>query len=84
MARAVVLLVCGRWVGNPLPLQALALLALVLLLLMRRVGWALVVHRLVPGRSTVGRSYHNLPLLCFLVGVDCLICDDDITDKLWE
>jgi hypothetical protein len=30
------------------------------------------------------QSYHNLPPLCFLVGVDRLIHDDDITDKLWE
>jgi hypothetical protein len=66
-----------RWVGNPLLLRAL-----VLLLLMRRVGGAVVVHHLVPERNTVGRSYHIFPLLCFLVGADRLIRDDDITDKL--
>jgi hypothetical protein len=73
------LMLALRWVGNPL-----LLLVLVLLLLMRRVGTDVVVHHPIPGRSTVGRSYHNLPLICFFVGVDCLICDDDITDKLWE
>jgi hypothetical protein len=46
--------------------------------------WAVVVHHSILGRSTAGRSYHNLPLLCFLVCADCLIHDDDITDKLWE
>jgi hypothetical protein len=68
-----------RWAGNTLLL--VVLLALVLLL----TGWvsgAMVVHHLVPGRSTAGRSYHNLPLLCFLVGANCLIHSDDITDKL--
>jgi hypothetical protein len=48
------------------------------------VSGAVVLHHPVPGRSTAGWSYHILPLLCFLVGVDRLICDDDITDKLWE
>jgi hypothetical protein len=57
-----------RCSGNPLLLWALVLLAL-----MRWVGGAVVVHRPVPGRSTAGRSYHNLPLLCFLVGADHLI-----------
>jgi hypothetical protein len=64
-----------RWAENPL---------LVLLLLTRPVGGAVVVHRLVPGRSTVGRSYYDLPLLCVLVCVDCIVRDDDITNKLWE
>jgi hypothetical protein len=68
-----------RWAGNPL-----LLLALVLLLLMTRVGGTMVVHHPVPERSIARRRYHNLPLLCFLVGADHLICDDDVTDKLWE
>jgi hypothetical protein len=46
--------------------------------------WAVVVHHLVPGRSTAEQSCHDLPLLCFLVGVDCIVRDDDITDKLQE
>jgi hypothetical protein len=44
----------------------------------------MVVHHPVPARSTARRSYHNLPLLCFLLGADCIIHDDDIADKLWE
>jgi hypothetical protein len=68
-----------RWAGNPL-----LLLTLVLLLLMRRVGGAVVVHRPVSGRSTAGRSYYSLPLLCILVCADRIIHDDDITDKLRE
>jgi hypothetical protein len=71
-------------VGNLLLLWALVLLALVVVLLMRRVGRALVVHHPVPGTSTARRSYHRLPLICFLVGADRLIHDDDITNKLWE
>jgi hypothetical protein len=67
-----------RWVGNPLLLLALVLL------LMRQVGGAVVVHRPILGRSTSGWSYHILPLLCFLVGVDYSVHDDDITNKLWE
>jgi hypothetical protein len=68
-----------RWVGN-----LLLLLTLVLLLLMRLVGGAVVVHRPVPWRSTAGQSCHNLPLLCFVMDVDRIVPDDDITDKLWE
>jgi hypothetical protein len=43
-----------------------------------------MVHRLVPWRGTTERSYHSLPLLCLLVGADCIIRDDDIADEVWE
>jgi hypothetical protein len=46
------------------------------------VSGVVVLHHPVPGTSTAGWSYHILPLLCFPVGVDHLIYDDDITDKL--
>jgi hypothetical protein len=68
-----------RWARNPL-----WLLTLVLLLLTRWVGGTLVVHHPVPGRSTTGRSYYDLPLLCVLVCADRIVHDDDITNKLWE
>jgi hypothetical protein len=32
--------------------------------------------------GTARRSCHNLSLLCFLVGADRIIPDDDITEKL--
>jgi hypothetical protein len=64
--------------GNPLWLLTLVLL------LMRWVGGTVVVHHPVPGRSTIGRSCYGLPLLCILVCADCMIHDNDITDKLWE
>jgi hypothetical protein len=44
----------------------------------------MVVPRLVLQRNTTGWSYHNLPLLGFLVGVDGIIHDHDIADKLWK
>jgi hypothetical protein len=53
-----------------------------LLHLVRWVGGAVVVHHLVLRGSTSGRSCHNLPLLGFLVGVDRIVYDDDIADKL--
>jgi hypothetical protein len=56
----------------------------VLLWLSGWVGGAVVVHRSVLRRSTTGRSYHNLPLLGFLVSTDSIVHDDDIADKLWE
>jgi hypothetical protein len=59
-----------RWVGNPL-------LLLALVLLMRRLEGTVVVHRLVPGRSTARRSCYNLPLLYVLVCVDRIVRDDD-------
>jgi hypothetical protein len=62
-----------RWVVNSLWL---------LVLLTRRVGGTVVVHRLVPRMSTAERSYYNLPLLCVLVCADRIIRDDDIIDKL--
>jgi hypothetical protein len=62
-----------RWVVNSLWL---------LVLLTRRVGGTVVVHRLVPRMSTAGRSCYNLPLLCVLVCADRIIRDDDIIDKL--
>jgi hypothetical protein len=45
---------------------------------------AVVVHHPVLRRSTLRRSYHNLLLLGFLMGVDCIIHDDDIVDKLYK
>jgi hypothetical protein len=57
-------------------------LVLMLLWLARWVGGAVVVHHLVLRRSTTGRSCHNLSLLGFLVSVDCIVCDDDIANKL--
>jgi hypothetical protein len=69
-----------RWAGGPL-----LLLTWVLLLLTRGggegLGGSVVVRHLIPWRSNVVRSCHNLPLLCFLVSVDCIIHDDDIADK---
>jgi hypothetical protein len=55
-----------------------------LLQLSRWVGGAVVVHYPILQRSTIGRSCHNLTLLGFLVGVDCIIRDDDIADELWK
>jgi hypothetical protein len=49
------------------------------------VGWvgrAVVVHRPIPRMSTIRQSCHNLSLLSFLVGMDCIVRDHDITDKL--
>jgi hypothetical protein len=64
-----------RWVGS-----ALLLLTLVLMLV-RRVSGAMMVHRLVPWGSTTERSYHILPLLCLLVGADRIIRNGDIANK---
>jgi hypothetical protein len=44
----------------------------------------MVVHHLVLWGSTFGRSCHILPLLGFLVSVNCIVCNDDIADKIWE
>jgi hypothetical protein len=41
-----------------------------------------VIHHPVLQRSTTGWSCHSLPLLGFLVGAECIVCDHDITDKL--
>jgi hypothetical protein len=60
------------------------MLMLVLLLLSRWVGGAMVVHHLVLRRRTVGWSSHSLPLLGFLVGVDGIVRDHDIANKLWK
>jgi hypothetical protein len=70
-----------RWVRSPL---LLLMLVLVLLWLTGWVGGAVVVHRSVLRRSTTGWSFHNIPLLGFLVGVDGIIRDHDIADKLWK
>jgi hypothetical protein len=43
-----------------------------------------VVHHPILRRSTFGRSCHNLPLLDFLVGTDCIVRDHDIAYKLWK
>jgi hypothetical protein len=42
----------------------------------------MVVHHPVLWGSTSGRSCHNLPLLGFLVGADCIFCDYGIADEL--
>jgi hypothetical protein len=57
---------------------------MVLVLLSRWIGGAMVVQRLVLQRSTTGWSSHNLPLLGFLVGADCIVRDHDIADELWK
>jgi hypothetical protein len=44
----------------------------------------MVVHRPVLQRSTTGWSSHNLPLLGFLVGTDCIIHDHDDADELYK
>jgi hypothetical protein len=36
------------------------------------------------GGGTSGQSCHNLPLLGFLMGTDCIVHDYDIADKLWK
>jgi hypothetical protein len=57
---------------------------MLVLLLSGWVGGAVVIHRLILQRSTTGWRCHDLPLLGFLVGVNCIIRDHDITDKLWK
>jgi hypothetical protein len=57
---------------------------LVLVQLLRWIGGAMVVHRPVIQGSTSGWSGHNLPLLGFLMCVDCIIRDHDIVDELWK
>jgi hypothetical protein len=60
------------------------MLVLVLLRLSGWVGGAVVVHRMVLRRSTIGWSSHSLPFLGFLVCVDCVIRDHDVADELWK
>jgi hypothetical protein len=48
------------------------MLMLVLVQLLRWIGGAVVVHRPVHWGSTTGWSSNSLPLLGFLVGVDCI------------
>jgi hypothetical protein len=43
-----------------------------------------VVHCSILWRSTIGGSCPSLPLLGFLVGVDYIVRDHDIADKLWK
>jgi hypothetical protein len=43
-----------------------------------------VVHHLVLRGSTTRQSSHNLSLLGFLVGVECIVRDHDVADELWE
>jgi hypothetical protein len=69
-----------RWTGSPLLLLTLVL---VLLRLSRWVGGVVVVHRPVLQRITTGWSSHNLHLLGFLVGMDGIVRDHDVADKLW-
>jgi hypothetical protein len=59
-------------------------LVLVLLRLSGWVGGAMVVHRSVIGRSTTGWGIHNLPLLGFLVCVDCVVRDQDVANEFWK
>jgi hypothetical protein len=40
-----------------------------------------VVHHPILRRSTIRRSCHSLPILGYLVSMDCIICDDDIADQ---
>jgi hypothetical protein len=42
---------------------------------------AVVVHHPVLRRSTIGRSCHSLPLLGYLVSMDCIVCGDGIADQ---
>jgi hypothetical protein len=75
-----------RLAGSPLlPLVLMLMLLLMLLLMLARwVGGAMMIHHPVPHGSTTGWSYHNLSLLCLLVGADHIIHDDDIADKFCE
>jgi hypothetical protein len=57
---------------------------LLVLMLVRQVGGAMMVHHPVPWRGTTGRSCHDLPLLCLLVSMDHIVRDDDIADEFWE
>jgi hypothetical protein len=70
-----------RWEGSPLLLLTLVLM---LVWLARWVGGAVVVHHPVHQGSTCGWSCHSIPLLGFLMGVDCIVCDDDIAHELWK
>jgi hypothetical protein len=70
-----------RWVGSPLLRMTLVLM---LLWLSGWVGGAMMVHRPVLQMSTTGWSCHNLPLLGFLVDVDCIVHDHDIANELWK
>jgi hypothetical protein len=44
----------------------------------------MVVHHPVLQWITTKWSSHNLPLLGFLVGTDCIVRDHDISDELWK
>jgi hypothetical protein len=55
-----------------------------LVLGLRWIGGAMVVHCPVIRRSTTGWSSHNLPLLGFLVGADGVVRDHDVADELWK
>jgi hypothetical protein len=68
-----------RWAGSPLLLRTL-----MLVLGLRWIGGAVVVHRPVLQRSATGWSGHNLPLLGFLMDVDCIVRDHDVADELWK
>jgi hypothetical protein len=57
---------------------------LVLVQRLRWIGGVVVVHRLVLWGSTTRWSSHNLPLLCFPVGADCIVHDHDVADELWK
>jgi hypothetical protein len=57
-------------------------LVLVLVRLSRWIGGAVVVHRPVLRGSPTRWSSHSLPLLGFLVDVDCIIRDNDVIDEL--
>jgi hypothetical protein len=57
---------------------------LLLVLGLRWIGGAVVVHHLVLRRSTTRWNSHNLPLLGFLVGADGVVRDHHIVDELWK
>jgi hypothetical protein len=73
------LVLAWRWAGSPLLLRTLTLV-----LRSRWIGGAVMVHRPILQRCTTGWSGHNLPLLGFLVGVNCIVRDYDIADELWK
>jgi hypothetical protein len=62
------------WVGSPL----------LLVMLTRLVGGARFIHHPIFWRSTTRCRCHDLSLLALLVGVDHIIRDNDVADKLWK
>jgi hypothetical protein len=62
----------------------LALVLMLLVMLARRVGGAMMLHSSVPRESITGWNCHNLPLLCLLMDADHIVRDDDIADKFYK